>query len=85
MSPTFAQLGIPETICNALKHRGFTKTFEIQAATVADALAGRDICGHAPSGSGKTLAFGVPLVASVGRAEPKRPRAFVLGSVDISL
>ena len=78
MSPTFAQLGVPETICNALKHRGFTKTFEIQAATVADALAGRDICGRAPSGSGKTLAFGVPLVASVGRAEPKRPRALVL-------
>ena len=78
MSPTFAQLGVPETICNALKHRGFTKTFEIQAATVADALAGRDICGRAPSGSGKTLAFGIPLVANVGRAEPKRPRALVL-------
>ena len=78
MSPTFAQLGVPETICTALKHRGITKPFEIQAATVADALAGHDICGRAPSGSGKTLAFGIPLVASVGRAEPKRPRALVL-------
>ena len=78
MSLTFDQLGVPETICTALKHRGITKPFEIQAATVADALAGRDICGRAPSGSGKTLAFGIPLVASVGRAEPKRPRALVL-------
>ena len=78
MSLTFAQLGVPETICNALKHRGFTKPFEIQAATVADALAGRDICGRAPSGSGKTLAFGIPLVASVGRAETRRPHALVL-------
>ena len=78
MSLTFAQLGVPKTICNALKHRGFTKPFEIQAATVADALAGRDICGRAPSGSGKTLAFGIPLVASVGRAETRRPHALVL-------
>ena len=78
MSLTFAQLGVPETICNALKHRGFTKPFEIQAATVVDALAGRDICGRAPSGSGKTLAFGIPLVASVGRAETRRPHALVL-------
>ncbi|MAG37466.1 MAG: RNA helicase [Dehalococcoidia bacterium] len=78
MSPTFAQLGVPETICNALKQRGVTKPFEIQAATVADALAGRDICGRAPAGSGKTLAFGIPLVASVGRAAPRRPRALVL-------
>ena len=78
MSPTFAQLGVPESICDALARCGITEPFEIQAATIADALAGRDICGRAPTGSGKTLAFGIPLVAGVGRAEPKRPRALIL-------
>ena len=78
MSSTFAQLGVPESISNALARRGIHKPFDIQAATVADALAGRDVCGWAPAGSGKTLAFGIPLVVTVGRAEPKRPRALVL-------
>ncbi len=78
MSSTFAELGVPESISNALARRGIHKPFDIQAATVADALAGRDVCGRAPAGSGKTLAFGIPLVVTVGRAEPKRPRALVL-------
>lgn len=78
MSPTFAQLGVPESICRALAARGITQPFEIQAAVLADALDGRDICGRAPTGSGKTLAFGIPLVASVGRARPHEPRALVL-------
>ncbi len=78
MSPTFAQLGVPDAIRDALAQRGITDPFEIQAATLTDALSGRDICGRAPTGSGKTLAFGIPLVVGVERAEPKRPRALVL-------
>ncbi len=78
MSPTFAELGVPEPICAALAKRGIHEPFEIQAATIADALAGRDVCGRAPTGSGKTLAFGIPLVATVERAQSKRPRALVL-------
>ena len=78
MSPTFAQLGVPESICRALESRGITEPFEIQAATIADGLAGRDVCGRAPTGSGKTLAFGIPLVAAVDRAEPRRPRGLIL-------
>ena len=78
MSPTFARLGVPDSICRALTERGFTQPFDIQAAVLADALAGRDICGRAPTGSGKTLAFGIPLVANVGRARPHRPLALVL-------
>ena len=77
-SLTFAQLGVPASIISALARRGITRPFEIQAATVADALAGRDVCGRAPTGSGKTLAFGIPLVVGVGRAEPRRPRALAL-------
>ena len=65
MSTTFAHLGVPERICSALARQGITEPFEIQAATIADAMAGRDVCGRAPTGSGKTLAFGIPLVAGV--------------------
>jgi len=45
---------------------------------IADALAGRDVCGKAKAGSGKTLAFGLPLLERVGKAQPGRPRALVL-------
>ena len=78
MSPTFSDLGVPDRICEALERRGITEPFEIQATTIADAMAGRDVCGRAPTGSGKTLAFGVPLVAGVEKAKPRQPRALVL-------
>ena len=78
MSPTFARLGVPDSICRALTERGITQPFDIQTAVLGDALDGRDICGRAPTGSGKTLAFGIPLVANVGRARPHRPLALVL-------
>ncbi|MFW2332742.1 DEAD/DEAH box helicase, partial [Ilumatobacter sp.] len=80
-SVTFAQLGVPPFICDALERRGISEPFEIQAATIADGLAGRDVCGRAPTGSGKTLAFGVPLVANaaeLGRSTPRRPVGLVL-------
>jgi superfamily II DNA/RNA helicase len=78
---SFAHLGVPAFICDALEQRGITTPFEIQAATIADGLAGRDVLGRAPTGSGKTLAFGVPIVANageVGRCTPRRPAALVL-------
>ena len=78
MSPTFSDLGVPDRICEALERRGITEPFEIQATTIADAMAGRDVCGRAPTGSGKTLAFGIPLVAGVEKAKPRQPRALVL-------
>lgn len=77
-STTFADLGVPEFVCNALARRGIERPFEIQAATIADTLAGRDVCGAAPTGSGKTLAFGVPLVSLTERGRPHHPRALVL-------
>ena len=77
-SPTFAELGVPTSICQALDSRGITSPFAIQAVTIVDAMDGRDVCGRAPTGSGKTLAFGIPLVVSVGRAEARRPRGLVL-------
>ncbi len=78
MAPTFADLGVPESICAALRDAGITSPFPVQAATIPDLLAGRDVVGRAPTGSGKTLAFGVPLVCMVPKAEPKLPSALVL-------
>ncbi len=78
MSTTFARLGVPPFIVEALARRGIAEPFAIQAATVADGLAGRDVCGRAPTGSGKTIAFGVPLVANTARSVPHRPTALVL-------
>ena len=78
MSTTFASLGVPENLVRALSAAGIDAPFPIQAATIPDALAGRDLCGKAATGSGKTIAFGVPLLARVHRAAPKRPKGLVL-------
>jgi superfamily II DNA/RNA helicase/cold shock CspA family protein len=75
---TFADLGVSTSLVAALRARGIESPFPIQALTVADGLAGRDLCGRAPTGSGKTLAFGIPLATRIGRAEPRRPRGLVL-------
>jgi superfamily II DNA/RNA helicase len=78
LSSTFLALGAPAPIVDRLAARGIIDAFPIQAATLPDALAGRDVSGRAPTGSGKTIAFGIPLVARVGRAAPRRPRGLVL-------
>ncbi|MEV4821926.1 DEAD/DEAH box helicase [Micromonospora sp. NPDC049274] len=77
----FASLGLPEPLVRALAQQGITSPFEIQRATVPDALAGRDVLGRGQTGSGKTLAFGLPMIARLAnrnRARPMRPRALVL-------
>ncbi|MFC8300327.1 DEAD/DEAH box helicase [Micromonospora orduensis] len=77
----FAALGLPEPLVRALARQGITTPFEIQRATVPDALAGRDVLGRGQTGSGKTLAFGLPVLARVAAgkpARPMRPRALVL-------
>jgi superfamily II DNA/RNA helicase len=77
-TPTFAELGVPAAITARLAARSILHPFPIQAATLVDALAGRDVSGKAPTGSGKTIAFGIPLVAGVERAKPRQPRGLVL-------
>jgi superfamily II DNA/RNA helicase len=75
---TFAGLGLPAALVEILARQGITRPLPIQAATIADALAGRDVSGKAPTGSGKTLAFALPIATRVRRGAPKRPRALVL-------
>ena len=67
-----------------LAERGITEPFPIQVATLPDSLAGRDILGRGRTGSGKTIAFGLPMVArlaATAKEAPRkasRPRALVL-------
>ena len=76
--PSFTDLGVRADIVTRLTARGVVEPFPIQAATIADALTGRDVCGRAPTGSGKTIAFGIPLVTAMRKAAPRAPRGLVL-------
>ena len=78
---SFAELGVPAAIVEALSASGITQPFAIQAETIPDLVDGRDVIGRAPTGSGKTLAFGIPAVAMAlerGPARKKRPRVLIL-------
>ncbi|MEV5599841.1 DEAD/DEAH box helicase [Streptomyces sp. NPDC052299] len=77
---TFADLGLPEGIVRKLAQNGVTTPFPIQAATIPDALAGKDILGRGRTGSGKTLSFGLPTLSALadGYTEKKKPRAIIL-------
>ncbi|MGY5537231.1 DEAD/DEAH box helicase, partial [Streptomyces sp. A3] len=57
----FDQLGLPAPLLACLTAQGVTEPFPIQAATLPNSLAGRDILGRGRTGSGKTLAFGLAL------------------------
>ncbi|MGW3682024.1 DEAD/DEAH box helicase, partial [Streptomyces prasinus] len=77
---TFASLGLPEGVVRKLAQNGVTSPFPIQAATIPDALAGKDILGRGRTGSGKTLSFGLPTLTTLsgGRTEKHKPRAVIL-------
>ncbi len=60
---TFAQLGVPELICDALAEKGIIDAFPIQEMTLPLALTGQDLIGQAKTGTGKTLGFGLPLLS----------------------
>ena len=77
---TFADLGLPEGVVRKLAQNGVTVPFPIQAATIPDALAGKDILGRGRTGSGKTLSFGLPTLATLagGHTAKHKPRAVIL-------
>ncbi|MFI2645212.1 DEAD/DEAH box helicase [Streptomyces sp. NPDC018610] len=77
---SFAELAMPARLLETLGREGVTAPFPIQAATLPDSLAGRDVLGRGRTGSGKTLAFGLAVLSRTAgrRAEPRRPLALVL-------
>jgi superfamily II DNA/RNA helicase len=82
---TFGDLGLGENIVRELASLGAAAPFPIQAATIPDVLAGRDVLGRGKTGSGKTIAFGAPLVEKLmenngakDRKMARKPRALIL-------
>ncbi len=69
--PTWLDLGVDPDIDEALRSRGIEAPFPVQILTIPDALARRDVCGKAKTGSGKTFAFGIPMVQNL-TADPDR-------------
>ncbi|MET1058357.1 MAG: DEAD/DEAH box helicase [Nocardioides sp.] len=59
---TFRELGVLPEICDALERANITKPFPIQEMTLSVALLGTDLIGQARTGTGKTLAFGIPIL-----------------------
>jgi superfamily II DNA/RNA helicase len=80
--PTFADLGLPHAVVTVLAANGVETPFPIQAATLPDSLAGRDVLGRGRTGSGKTYAFLLPMVTRLTTSHTKRvagrPRALIL-------
>ena len=76
-SQSFADLGVSRAVVAALAERGISEPFAIQRLVIADVLAGRDVLAKSPTGSGKTIAFGAPIVDRVA-ATDRRPAALVL-------
>ena len=78
----FADLGVPSSLAQILAKQGITAPTPIQAATLPDSLAGRDVLGRGRTGSGKTYAFLLPLVARLDASKlpamPRKPRALIL-------
>jgi ATP-dependent RNA helicase RhlE len=74
---SFEALGVSAPVARALAARGIVAPFRIQTLVLPDALAGRDVLAKAPTGSGKTIAFGVPVVERTD-AGAKTPSALIL-------
>ena len=78
----FADLGVPSSLVKILEQQGITTPTPIQAATLPDSLAGRDVLGRGRTGSGKTYGFLLPLVARLDASKlpamPRKPRALIL-------
>src|SRR3954453_1308015 len=80
-SPTFAELGVRAETVEALTAAGITRAFAIQEYAIPIALRGTDLIGQAPTGTGKTLGFGLPLlerITSPAEGADGQPQALVV-------
>ncbi|HET6302269.1 DEAD/DEAH box helicase [Microbacterium sp.] len=73
---TFASLGLGDNIVRTLSELGAETPFPIQAATIPPIIEGRDVLARGRTGSGKTIAFGAPLVESILRSQAGKKREF---------
>ncbi len=73
----YSELNVPEEIHKAVERMGFTELTEVQEKAIPPMLAGRDIIAKAPTGTGKTCAFGIPLILELNQTK-KYPQAVVM-------
>ncbi len=75
---TFESLGIRPELLRALKDLTFTEPTPVQEASIPPALAGRDVLASASTGSGKSAAFGIPLISALADLPRGKTRALIL-------
>ena len=73
----YTELNVPAEIHKAVERMGFTELTEVQEKAIPPMLAGRDVIAKAPTGTGKTCAFGIPLILGV-QQEKHYPQAVVM-------
>ena len=78
MQPTFDALGLRPELLRAVRELGYTTPTPVQAAAIPPALAGKDVLASAQTGTGKTAAFGLPLIERLMTLERKKTRALIL-------
>jgi ATP-dependent RNA helicase RhlE len=77
-TPSFNDFKLNKQLLNAVAEAGFTEPTPVQAQTIPLLLAGHDVLGIAQTGTGKTAAFGLPLLMKVKYAQGQHPRALIL-------
>ena len=74
----FSKLGLSPVVLDGVKAMGYVDPTPIQLRAIPLVLAGRDVIGSAQTGTGKTAAFGLPILSKLGRHQPAGPRALIL-------
>jgi ATP-dependent RNA helicase RhlE len=78
MSDSFSALSLDEAILRALEHEGYTRPTQIQSLAIPHALAGKDVLAIAPTGTGKTAAFTLPILQRLAKGQHGGIRALIL-------
>jgi ATP-dependent RNA helicase RhlE len=78
MQDTFAALGLGQELLTELATLGYEEPTPIQKAAIAPLIEGKDLLGQAATGTGKTAAFALPVLARLGKHEARGPRVLVL-------
>src|SRR6202789_1251948 len=75
---SFSALGLSEQILEGVKAMGYAEPTPIQLRAIPLVLSGRDVIGSAQTGTGKTAAFGLPILSKLGAHNPVGPRVLIL-------
>lgn len=74
----FKQLGISQDLLEAVNAMGFTEPSPIQAQAIPHAMQGKDVIGQAQTGTGKTAAFGIPIIEQIESEDRRGPQSLII-------